>query len=82
MLDAANVLSAERGPANSVLGEPPSDNSAARERLVRARAQIDEIAARPPQEPQMDEIRRAIEKMFLPLLRAGGGNAAAVRCAG
>lgn len=105
VLDAANVLSAERGPANSVLGEPPSDNSAARERLrafrarsdavlarlaappqppfalhshhlpplmverlrerlVRARAQIDELAARPLQERQMDEIRRAIENMF------------------
>ncbi|MCO4863395.1 diguanylate cyclase [Cupriavidus sp. WGlv3] len=105
VLDAANTLSAERGPANSVLGEPPSPHSAARERLqafrarsdaalarlsapppapfglhshhlpplmvervrerlARARAEIDELAARAPQQRDMDEIRHAIESMF------------------
>ncbi|SPC15248.1 GGDEF domain-containing protein [Cupriavidus taiwanensis] len=105
VLDAANTLSAERGPANSVLGEPPSPGSAARERLqafrarsdaalarlsappsvplglhshhlpplmvervrerlARARAEIDELAARTPQQRDMDEIRHAIESMF------------------
>ncbi|SOY66908.1 GGDEF domain-containing protein [Cupriavidus taiwanensis] len=105
VLDAANTLSAERGPANSVLGEPPSPHSAARERLqafrarsdaalarlaapppapfglhshhlpplmiervrerlARARTEIDELAARPPQQRDMDEIRHAIESMF------------------
>lgn len=105
LLDAANTLSAERGPANSVLGEPPSPHSAARERLqafrarsdaalarlsspppapfglhshhlpplmvervrerlARARAEIDELAARAPRQRDMDEIRHAIESMF------------------
>lgn len=105
VLDAANTLSAERGPANSVLGEPPSPHSAARgrlqafrargdaalarlaappaapfglhrhhlpplmvervrERLARARAEIDDLAARAPQQRDMDEIRHAIESMF------------------
>ncbi|UDM53032.1 diguanylate cyclase [Cupriavidus sp. MP-37] len=105
VLDAANTLSAERGPANSVLGEPPSPHSAARERLqafrarsdaalarlsaptpapfglhshrlpplmvervrerlARARAEIDDLAARAPQQRDMDEIRHAIAGMF------------------
>lgn len=105
VLDAANVLSAERGPANSVLGEPPLADSAARarlramralsdaalqrlaappappfglhghhlpalmvervrERLQRARAEIDQLAARPLAERDMDAIRQAIESMF------------------
>ncbi|MBP0631531.1 GGDEF domain-containing protein [Cupriavidus sp. AcVe19-1a] len=105
VLDAANVLSAERGPANSVLGEPPLADSAARarlramralsdaalqrlaappappfglhshhlpalmvervrERLQRARAEIDQLAARPLAERDMDAIRHAIESMF------------------
>ncbi|NOV22656.1 GGDEF domain-containing protein [Cupriavidus necator] len=105
VLDTANALSAERGPANSVLGEPPSPHSAARarlqafrarsdaalarmaapppaplglhshqlpplmiervrERLARARTEIDELAARPPQQRDMEEIRHAIESMF------------------
>ncbi|WP_354674211.1 GGDEF domain-containing protein [Cupriavidus alkaliphilus] len=105
VLDAANTLSAERGPANSVLGEPPSPHSAARarlqvfrarsdaalarlsapppapfglhshhlpplmvervrERLARARTEIDELAGRAPQQRDMDEIRHAIESMF------------------
>ncbi len=105
LLEAANVLSAERGPANSVLGEPPSPHTAARERLqafrarsdaalarlaapppapfglhhhhlpplmvervrerlARARAEIDELAGRPRQDRDMDEIRHAIESMF------------------
>ncbi|RDK10400.1 GGDEF domain-containing protein [Cupriavidus lacunae] len=105
VLDAANALSAERGPANSVLGEPPSPRSTARERLqvfrarsdaalarlsapppvpfglhshqlpplmiervrerlARARTEIDELAGRPRQQRDMDEIRHAIESMF------------------
>ncbi|CAG9170745.1 hypothetical protein LMG23992_01788 [Cupriavidus laharis] len=105
LLDAANVLSAERGPANSVLGEPPSQESAARdrlrafrarsdaalerlltpppapaglhqhhipplmvervrERLHRARAEIDALATQPLEARQMEEIQHAIEGMF------------------
>lgn len=105
LLEAANVLSAERGPANSVLGEPPSPHTPARERLqvfrarsdaalarlatpapapfglhshhlpplmvervrerlARARAEIDELARRARQDRDMDEIRHAIESMF------------------
>ncbi|MFJ4292569.1 GGDEF domain-containing protein [Cupriavidus sp. NPDC089707] len=105
VLDAANVLSAERGPANSVLGEAPLADSAARarlramralsdaalqrlaappappfglhshhlpplmvervrERLQRARTEIDQLAARPLAERDMDAIRLAIESMF------------------
>ncbi|GLC93792.1 hypothetical protein Tamer19_32000 [Cupriavidus sp. TA19] len=105
VLDTANVLSAERGPANSVLGEPPLADSAARarlramrglsdaalqrltttpapsfglhshhlpplmvervrERLQRARAEIDELAARPLAERDMEAIRQAVESMF------------------
>jgi diguanylate cyclase (GGDEF)-like protein len=105
VLDAANALSAERGPANSVLGEPPSPHSPARERLhafrarsdatltrlamrppapfslhshhlpplmvervrerlARARTEIDELAGHPREQREMDEIRHAIESMF------------------
>jgi diguanylate cyclase (GGDEF)-like protein len=105
LLDAANVLSAERGPANSVLGEAPAENSSARdklrqfrarsdaalarllvppptptglhqhhlpplmvervrERLRRARAEIDALAMRPREDRQMDELQHAIEGMF------------------
>ncbi|CAG2131991.1 GGDEF domain-containing protein [Cupriavidus numazuensis] len=105
LLDAANVLSAERGPANSVLGEAPTERSAARdklrqfrarsdaalarllappptptglhqhhlpplmvervrERLRRARAEIDALAMRPREDRQMDDLRHAIEGMF------------------
>ncbi|CAG9175325.1 GGDEF domain-containing protein [Cupriavidus pinatubonensis] len=105
LLDAANVLSAERGPANSVLGEPPAENSAARdklhlfrarsdaalarllappptptalhhhhlpplmvervrERLRRARTEVDALATRPREDRQMDELQHAIEGMF------------------
>lgn len=45
-LDAANVLSAERGPANSVLGEAPAAHSAARDRLREFRARSDAALAR------------------------------------
>ncbi|MBN8943354.1 MAG: GGDEF domain-containing protein [Rhizobiales bacterium] len=41
LLDAANLLSAERGPSNDVLGEPPTIGSAARERLARFRGASD-----------------------------------------
>ncbi|SPK74560.1 conserved protein of unknown function (plasmid) [Cupriavidus taiwanensis] len=54
VLDAANTLSAERGPANSVLGEPPLLHSAARERLQAFRARSDAALARlsaPPPVP-------------------------------
>jgi diguanylate cyclase (GGDEF)-like protein len=105
LLDAANVLSAERGPANSVLGEAPAEKSAARdrlrefrarsdaalarllmpppapaglhqhylpplmvervrERLHRARAEIDALASRQREDRQMDELQHAIEGMF------------------
>ncbi|WP_011300118.1 hypothetical protein [Cupriavidus necator] len=54
LLEAANVLSAERGPANSVLGEPPAENSAARDKLHQFRARSDAALARllvPPPTP-------------------------------
>ncbi|SDD71260.1 diguanylate cyclase (GGDEF) domain-containing protein [Cupriavidus sp. YR651] len=54
LLDAANVLSAERGPANSVMGEGLSPDSPARERLNRFRARSDAALARltdPPPAP-------------------------------
>jgi hypothetical protein len=104
-LDAANVLSAERGPANSVLGEAPAAHSAARdrlrefrtrsdaalarlasppdalpglhahhvpplmiervrERLERARAEVDRLGSQPLHERQMEDIQEAIESMF------------------
>lgn len=51
-LDVANVLSAERGPANSVLGEAPAAQSQARERLKQFRARSDaalnRLASPPP----------------------------------
>jgi diguanylate cyclase (GGDEF)-like protein len=54
LLDAANVLSAERGPANSVLGEAPAEKSAARDRLREFRARSDAALTRllmPPAAP-------------------------------
>ncbi len=105
LLDAVNVLSAERGPANSVLGEVLAKKSAARdklrefrarsdaaltrllvpppapaglhqhhlpplmvervrERLRRARAEIDVLASRQRDDRQIEELQHAIEGMF------------------
>ncbi|CEJ12219.1 putative diguanylate cyclase YdaM [bacterium YEK0313] len=46
LLEAANRISAERGPTNSVLGEEPAAVSPARQRLARFRAASDEALAR------------------------------------
>lgn len=51
LLEAANRISAERGPANSVLGEEPAADSAARQRLTRFRTASDEALARLTEHP-------------------------------
>lgn len=54
LLDAANLLSAERGPANSVLGEGLSPGSPSRQRLTQFRTRADAALARlanPPPAP-------------------------------
>ncbi|WP_232431541.1 hypothetical protein [Cupriavidus sp. UYPR2.512] len=57
--EAANVLSAERGPANSVLGEPPSPQTLARERLQAFRARSDAALARLSAPPSLVDATRS-----------------------
>lgn len=56
LLDAANLLSAERGPANDVLGEQPANGGAARDRLARFRSASDAALDRLAEHPGPSEL--------------------------
>jgi diguanylate cyclase (GGDEF)-like protein len=105
ILDTANLLSAERGPSNSVLGEQAAANGALRDRLttfrarsdaaldrlmalpraasrhaepaipanlltpvreqlVRARSEVDRVAALPASRRRLEDVQSVIENMF------------------
>lgn len=64
VMNAANRISAERGPTNAVLGEEPSPDSPSRQRLREFRANSDaaltRVAAFSALKPSVEELRRTL----------------------
>ncbi|TCR61132.1 diguanylate cyclase [Bosea sp. BK604] len=66
VMNAANQISAERGPTNAVLGQEPSSDSPSRRRLRDFRANTDaaleRVAASPTLQPRAEQLRRTLAR--------------------